>query len=748
MVRTGGTASTVAPTLTFRPDIEGLRAVAVGLVVVLHAGVTSVSGGFIGVDVFFVVSGFLITSLLIDEVRASQRVSILGFYARRARRILPAACFIIAATIIAAYLQLGPLVGKATAIDGRWATGFAANFHFIRQGTDYFASGLAPSPLQHYWSLAVEEQFYFVWPTLLFGLVIIGRRLQAATVTVQVGLSALVATSLYWSIHQSAVNPTTAYFSPLTRAWELGVGALIATVPIAIAKTPGAARAVASWAGLALIVLSAFTLSATTEFPGYAALLPVAGTALVVAGGIGSPNRSAGLLLGLPPLRWLGKISFSITLGPWRVHTTAQQRPPTPLSNAARVICVLITLALSVASYYLIEDPVRRTHLLKTVNARTDWQQSRRAIYAGATAIMLAVAVSAYINNRAVLAINSGSRNAGALASFNDRLTTTSSAPDSSQSTTPGATTTVAPLTPAVAKQRFLDGQAAVVAAVDAAATLTKMPSNVDPPVLQLNRQNPPQYSRCTASFDQTTVKVCNRPANGPSSRLMVLLGDSHVDQWFPALDGVARARGFRIAELSKGACPPVSGLDVTRSVTVPRLKSIPYPECRTWFAAALRTIVALKPAVVVVSNSNYISHYSADATSHFEGGSAAWRQGLEATFRQLTGSGAKVIMIGGTPIIKGNGATCLTRSGNNPIPCGFSPQYVREQRDVEAPAAAAAGAHYIDVAPWFCTNSLCPFSIDNRVVLNDSNHLTVEYAVDLSDMLGRAFDDALTSSP
>jgi peptidoglycan/LPS O-acetylase OafA/YrhL len=263
--------------LAFRPDIEGLRAVAVGMVVVLHAGVTKVSGGYVGVDVFFVISGFRITSLLIDESRSTGRVSIVGFYARRARRILPAACFVIVVTVIAAYLQLGSVVGQTTAIDGRWAAAFAANFRFIHQGTDYFATNLPPSPLQHYWSLAVEEQFYLAWPTLMFGLVLLGRRFASSIVTVRLGLAAIVAGSLFWSIHVSASQPTTAYFSPFTRAWELGAGALIAAFSVLIAEIPALVRAIATWVGIALVAIAAFTFTATTVFPGYTALLPVVG---------------------------------------------------------------------------------------------------------------------------------------------------------------------------------------------------------------------------------------------------------------------------------------------------------------------------------------------------------------------------------------------------------------------------------------------------------------------------------------
>ena len=223
----GDESGTAPEDRPFRPDVEGLRAVAVLLVVLFHAGVSGLSGGYIGVDVFFVISGFVITGVLLRERASSGRTSILAFYGRRCRRIIPAATLVIIVTVLLSYVYLGAGVGERTATDGRWATVFLANFHFTAVGTDYLGSQLAPSPLQNYWSLAVEEQFYVIYPTIFLLLATVGTR-WALRARLAIGLVVILGVSLAFSVIDTQSNATGAYFSPFTRAWELALGALVA----------------------------------------------------------------------------------------------------------------------------------------------------------------------------------------------------------------------------------------------------------------------------------------------------------------------------------------------------------------------------------------------------------------------------------------------------------------------------------------------------------------------------------------
>jgi peptidoglycan/LPS O-acetylase OafA/YrhL len=309
----------------FRRDVEGLRAVAILLVVLYHVHAGLAPGGYVGVDVFFVISGFLITGQLVRELRTEGRISFMGFYARRARRILPAAVLTVIVTAVASALLLDPLAAKRALGDVLPAIYFGANVHFAAQGTDYFNAGLAPSPIQHFWSLAVEEQFYIVWPLLLVAASLVwvgvrrrsgrglasGRRPMLGAVAVV--LAILAAISLMVSIRQTATSPSWAYFSIVTRAWELGVGAMVALALPLLARLDRRLAIALSWVGLGCIALAAARFSDTTAYPGDAALLPVLGAAAVIVGGsaLGRSRFGAVALLGTPPFQRVGAWSYS-----------------------------------------------------------------------------------------------------------------------------------------------------------------------------------------------------------------------------------------------------------------------------------------------------------------------------------------------------------------------------------------------------------------------------------------------------
>src|SRR4051794_16787364 len=298
-------------------------------------------GGFVGVDVFFVISGFLITSQILHG-----GLSIGAFWVRRARRILPASMFVLLACTVATEAFVPTVHWDQFLTDIRWSALYAQNAHLAGSAVDYFAAADAPSPVHHYWSLSVEEQFYAVWPVLL----LLGRR--AAAVAVVIAAATLL--SLAWSIHTTAANPAPAFFATPGRAWEFGAGALLAT------RGSPTARPWLGWAGLAAIAAAAALYGPGTPFPGVAGALPVLGAAAVIAARCAPPRR----LLASATVQFTGDISYGIYLWHWPLLVVAPYALPAP-----RGAQLVLTLVLAALGKRLIEAPLRRGPLL----ARPTW---------------------------------------------------------------------------------------------------------------------------------------------------------------------------------------------------------------------------------------------------------------------------------------------------------------------------------------------------------------------------------------
>ena len=364
----GDESGTAPEDRPFRPDVEGLRAVAVLLVVLFHSGVSTLSGGYIGVDVFFVISGFVITGVLLRERSSTARTSILSFYGRRCRRILPAATLVIVVTVALSYYFLGIGAGGRTATDGRWATVFLANFHFSALGTNYLAAQQPPSPLQNYWSLSVEEQFYVVYPTLFLALAGLRTRLSLRS-RLAMALLVVIGASFAFSILDTSSHPTSAYFSPFTRAWELALGALVAVGTPWIKKTlPSLIGAVATWAGLGAVLYGAIAFGPRTAYPGSLVAIPVAGAALIIAGGVSARRFGVEAVLGLVPFRALGKLSYSLYLWHWPILIiAAEYAGKSTLSVSNNLGWDLVALVASALTYVAVENPVRHAKALRRV---------------------------------------------------------------------------------------------------------------------------------------------------------------------------------------------------------------------------------------------------------------------------------------------------------------------------------------------------------------------------------------------
>ncbi len=337
--------------ISYRPDIDGLRAVAVVPVVLHHAGFSAVPGGFVGVDIFFVISGFLITRILTREIRDGQ-FSLLSFYERRARRILPALFIVLVACLAVGWFLLLPSQYDALARSTAATLLFVSNVWFWDAAGDYFGRGVELAPLLHTWSLAVEEQFYLGFPILLWVMAKQSRRFW-------VGVIALISLiSLGLSIWATTAAPIANFYFTSMRVWELGLGALLAIGAFPALRRPLVAEVI-GLIGLAIILSSIVLISDNTPFPGLMAVPPCAGAAFLIWAGMNN-TTSAGRLLALRPIVWIGLISYSLYLWHWPVLVAARvQNGSADLPAMTAMICVFLSVLLAAASLYLIERPFR-----------------------------------------------------------------------------------------------------------------------------------------------------------------------------------------------------------------------------------------------------------------------------------------------------------------------------------------------------------------------------------------------------
>ena len=343
-----------------RRDIQGLRALAVLLVIGNHAGLPGFGGGYIGVDIFFVISGYVITQLLLKESNKGLRRCLSDFYSRRVRRIVPAATVTLAGTLIVARMVLGSQLDPRLPTDVRWASLFGANLRFISTGTNYFVPGLHPSLVTQFWSLAVEEQFYLLFPLVVFAIaraVTPAARNKVLTIVVAAGVGASAA----WSAVTTASHPVTAYYSPTTRFWELGLGCILATTTYRRPRRVSRREPLAAWAGSFVLLVALIDINSRSTYPGVLAWLPCGGTALLIWSGRSGPRTPVGRALSTRPMAYIGDISYSLYL----VHFVWLKLPEqiaVPLTGGGwRLIEIAGLFFTAVASYHLVENPIRNS---------------------------------------------------------------------------------------------------------------------------------------------------------------------------------------------------------------------------------------------------------------------------------------------------------------------------------------------------------------------------------------------------
>jgi peptidoglycan/LPS O-acetylase OafA/YrhL len=654
----------------FRPDVEGLRAVAIVAVVLCHAGVAWLVGGYVGVDVFFVISGFLITGLLVNEFGGRGTISLSRFYASRARRILPLAAVLLAAVAVLALLLLSPLRRLEVSRDIVDSALYVVNWHFAAEAVNYFAKGTAPSPLLHLWSLSVEEQFYVVWPGLLLLVAWIGRRLRAPGLLLPgLAIAAIFLASLLLAARQSASDPAAAYFSTFDRAWELALGGLLAIVLPILPRPPRALALALGWAGLAAIAYACLSYTESMPFPGPVALVPTLGAAAVIVAGASAATRtraSAAAPLSLPPVRYVGRISYGWYLWHWPtlVFAVVIFGPLTPLAGVA---AVLVALVPTIVTHRLVEDPVRH------------WRALTRVPVKGLAVGCCCMATAVF---------------AGVMLIHTEPHWRTLS-----QTEAPGA------------------------ADLSAEPRPEEVATALRPGPLQTAQNLPaPVGTGCLLGVAGTRSGPCGYGDLG-APRALVLFGDSHAMQHFPELEQIAMRNEWRLAVLTKRECTP-------GEQPILGGEGGEYTQCDVWRRNALRRIEATPGVFAVVisgdSAEQPVGPGGRPVTGH--AGAALMQAGYERTIRRLQRAGLKVVVIGDTPKAPQDMPSCVSENTTDLDACSFpEPHQWRHGFDLRAARRTGAGA--IPIAPEICPGGRCRAVIGHVAVYRDNAHLTADFA-------------------
>ncbi|WP_051326315.1 acyltransferase family protein [Glycomyces tenuis] len=673
----------------FRPDIQGLRAIAVVLVLLSHAGFSFAEGGYVGVDVFFVVSGFLITSLLIKEVFDTGRISISGFYARRARRILPAASAVTIVTALAAWLWFPVTRLEAVMQDAFTVIVYVINYRFVAESAEYLNAGQMPSPFQQYWSLAVEEQFYVVWPLLLLGLLLAMKRAPrrmlnlAITVCVVIFVLSLIASVLITDAAQS-----TAYYAAHTRAWELAGGAFLALTLQTWKKLPSLAALALGVVGLAAIVASGVLYTEQTPFPGYTALLPVLGTMLVIVAGTARGENLVSSLLATGPFQFVGKISYSLYLWHWPILILGPLAIGAEPGLLLNVVLLAGTFAVAQLSYEYIETPFRTAKLLKG---------NIMGLATGVLCSLLAVAM--------ILTLTLG---------FSK--TAEESGPVDLE-----AVEEVEDLT--ALEQQLSDG-----------LEIEQTPEGLTPPLSETEADRPVTYGD-GCHLDTGTVELPEGCAYGDtdSDTQVVLFGDSHAAQWFPALEAIASEQGWSLINRTKSSCTPVS---VRMESDVHEGE---YVECWDWKAEVFDEIDEIQPEMVVLGSSDAV-----DLSGPNGDEATAWANGWTETLERIGESAGTTVALTDTPWATGefSGPDCISLNSDAVSTCVSEEPYAIVNEDFRAAgleAQEAAGATVIDTEQWLCLDGKCPVIVGDISVYRDKHHMSTPYARSLTGVLFEA---------
>ncbi len=678
----------------YRPDIEGLRAVAVLLVLLYHAGLPFLPGGFVGVDVFFVISGFLITGLLIRELEQHGKVSLSRFYARRAKRLLPATAVVLVATALLTWWTAPVVQWRTFGLDITGAALYVVNWVLAGRAVDYLAEDVGVSPVQHFWSLAVEEQFYIVWPLLL---IIIGwwvaKRPGARLRPVMLaGILLVIVPSFVWSLYLTGANPGRAFFVSTTRLWELGIGAFVAIGSGVWMRVPKPLAVVLGWVGLVAVLASGFLVTAQTAWPGYAALWPTLGSAAVIVAGFTSGTAGPAVVLAWRPAVWVGGLSYSLYLWHWPLIVSAEAQWG-DLSPVQGLLVAGFSIVPAYLCYRFIENPVRFSGSLARSNKFTLSLGANFSAVGVVAGLILVLAVP-FASSTADGDGRAGSGAAVIGSAVED---------EESPSTDPAAPGTV---------ESLKDVTWFVPSALDAVDDI--------PPV--------PEEEGC--QVDQVSSEPIRCEYGDPDGDVnIVVVGDSKVLQWQTVLAEIADEEGWQVISYTKSACAFSSGIQLA--------KGKPYTSCAEWNAEVLDLVLDLEPDVVLTTNR--VNEALEDPEDKQSRTSEAMVDAIAQTWEQLSAADIPVLTILDNPSPGITVYECVAENMDDLAACTFDRETGIESSSAPGHQEAATrvpGTRTIDIRHAICPESECVPVIGNVLVYRQTSHITDTYAKTLKPVL------------
>ncbi|MCU1516578.1 MAG: acyltransferase [Pseudarthrobacter sp.] len=664
----GSEAATKARKATFRPEVQGLRALAVLMVVTYHVWLGRVSGG---VDIFLLISAFLLTLSFVRKVEAGKPLNLIRHWLHLFKRLLPAAVVVLLGVLAGTWLIL-PQSRWPDVLNQAWASLlYRQNWFLADAAVDYYAQDHSgASPLQHFWSLSIQGQVFILWPLVFAGSALLWRLLQrrlnvSYRMVLLAAFAGIFLASLAYSIEQTATNQAYAYFDTRTRLWEFALGSLLALV-LPYLKPGKTLRVLLGWAGLAAMVSCGLVLTVDRSFPGFIALWPtLAAAAIIVAGQSGSPF-GVDRLLSWKPLVALGDNSYALYLWHWPVLVLSLAATGMEAPGIRQGLCVVaVSIVLAVLTTRFVEKPLRDWH----------WPQKR----SWRTAVVIAACCGLLAGPVAVWQTSLTAEEAAAAAQPREMTPGAASlAPENAGKPTPDAKIIPAP---AAMKDEWAD---------------------IDGLCAGANVAADPLLSGCLQN-----------EAPGTVTKRIVVLGDSHAQQYMAALGPVAKERGWEVVTLLKGGC--------RFGAESPERDA----ECNAFNQASAAYVLEHRPdAVFTVASLTHVeAPFETEVPGYLDG------------IRPFTDAGMEVVGVRDNPRFSINMPECVQRHGPDAPECNAPLNESLAESSPLDSYAGVDGLHLMDLSDFICAGGSCPAVVGNVYVYKDDNHLTKTYVQSMIPM-------------